>query len=78
MKIKAAAERYGPNGIERFLSLPRVVTIYIPTTAPVNDERIIVAAKHCHPNHAPIAASNLKSPCPNPVSYTHLTLPTKA
>src|SRR6266852_6824566 len=61
-----AAPKYGPKGIGTLRPCRRKTTRAIPTAAPMKDDSRIVSGKACHPHHAPIAASSLKSPNPIP------------
>ena len=45
-----------------YLSLPFIMIMLIPIAAPTSDDTSIIMGKLCHPNQAPSAASNLKSP----------------
>src|SRR5256886_7707724 len=61
-----AAPKYGPKGIGTLRPCRRKTMRTIPTAAPMKDDSRIVRGKACHPHHAPIAASSLKSPNPIP------------
>src|SRR5207247_6148955 len=61
-----AAPRYGPKGIGTLRPCRAKTMSAIPTAAPMKDDSRIVSGKTCHPHHAPIAASSLKSPNPIP------------
>src|SRR6266545_2373614 len=60
------APRYGPKGIGTLRPCRAKIMRAIPTAAPMKDDSRIVSGKTCHPHHAPIAASSLKSPNPIP------------
>ena len=62
-----AKQRNGPNGIGVVCDLPLIFKHIRPTMAPNNDDSISIKGSCDHPNHAPNAANNLKSPCPIPI-----------
>jgi hypothetical protein len=64
-RIKIAArEIKGPKGIGTLLAdLPKIM-IANPITVAMTEDIKIISGIACQPNHAPTAASNLKSPYP--------------
>ena len=59
----------GPNGIILFIPPLVLQIIIIPAIDPVILAIVITNGKLCHPNTAPIQASNFISPPPTPTFF---------